>query len=226
MSDYSSAEEIRSRHITTMGQPIGEVYYELSNKLLWAHFNWNDYRALFAHPDTIALLNAAAPTFFWSLEKTMWDAVILHLCRLTDRPRISGHETLTLKRLPPLICNEPLKVDVQGLVDEALSRTRFARDWRNRRLAHTELPPEFGHAAEPLARASRQQVEDALQAMRQVLNRILLHYEGSTLLYEQFDSGPGGVQSALHILREGIESRRRHFLDAGVPDSVIPYRLP
>ena len=89
MSGNVSAEETRAQHVAKMGTGLGEIYHGLSSQLAWAHFCWNDYRVLYGNPATIDLLNAAAPTFFWSLERMMLESVLLYLCRLTDRSEVA-----------------------------------------------------------------------------------------------------------------------------------------
>jgi hypothetical protein len=50
-----------------------------------------------------------------------------------------------------------LREEIRGLADDANEKTQFARDWRNRRLAHIEL--SVGDIAKPLASATLDQVE-------------------------------------------------------------------
>ncbi len=119
-----------------MREELGGIHFALSNQLMFAHLKWSEYRAIFgSSPERIALLNEAAPTFFHSLQGSMWDGVLLHLTRLTDRSRIVGNETLTLMRLPPLIADEAFQKEVSRLVEEAKEKTKFAPvgaigDWR------------------------------------------------------------------------------------------------
>ncbi len=67
--------------------------------------------------------------------------------------------------------------------------------------------------------ASRQHVEESLAAMRNVLNAIQSRYQQSTILYEYLEGGPGGVQSFLKVLSDGVESRRQRFGDAHLFDA-------
>jgi hypothetical protein len=108
------------------------------------------------------------------------------------------------------------------LVDAADQRTRFARDWRNRRLAHTELPPLFGEIQQPLAPASRQDVENALAAIRDVMNSVSRSCGQGTVGYEHSIGPLGGVENLLARLCDGVESRRQRFREKGVPDSLLP----
>src|SRR5262249_36780520 len=156
-------EQVRDNMVAAMPALLGELHYALHHEVAWLHVKWTDFRGLFARsPETIELLNAAAPAFFQELQRMMWEDVLLHLFRLTDPPQSVGHDNLTLQRLPKLISDQNLLSQVKPLVDRAVQRTKFARDWRNRRLAHKELPPPAGQPAQALAPASRQDVEGAL----------------------------------------------------------------
>jgi hypothetical protein len=89
--------------------------------------------------ERIDFLNEAAPDFFASLQSTLWDDVLLHLCRLTDPAKSAGKPNLTLQCLPALISNPSLRKNVEDLLEQAKEKTAFAREWRNRRLAHREF---------------------------------------------------------------------------------------
>jgi len=225
MGDHQSSDDVRASYVAAMGEPLGAVYHALWHQVALLHLRWNSYRGLFAaSPQTIALLNSAAPAFFFDTERIMWEDVLLHLCRLTDPPQVGRQkrETLTLKRLPPLVEDLAIRAEVQRFVDAADQRTQFARDWRNRRLAHTELPPLFGEIQRPLAIASREHVENALAAFRDVMNLVSRSYGQGIVGYEHSIGPLGGVENLLARLRDGVESRRQRFRDAGVPDFLLP----
>lgn len=167
MARNLSAEEVRSAKIAAMPGPLGELHYELWNQVVWLHIKWREYRAFFGKDrETVEFLNEVAPAFFHHLQRVLWDDVLLHLCRLTDPPKSAGKDNLSLTCLPPAVPDLRLRGEVEALVDLCQQRTAFARDWRNRRLAHTELPPLNGAKTTALAAASRQHVEDALNAIR------------------------------------------------------------
>ena len=126
--------------LTTIPDPPNSLYKLLYNEVTWVHLKWKDFRTLFVHsPERINFLNEVAPDFFGNLQRMMWEDVALHLCRLTDPPQSMGHDNLTLRRFPAEIVEQPLFSEVQSLVEVAKAKTDFARDWRNRRLAHLEL---------------------------------------------------------------------------------------
>jgi AbiU2 len=112
MSDHQSSEDVRAGYAAAMGEELGAIHHALWHQVAILHIRWNNYRGLFASsPHTIELLNAAAPAFFFETERMMWEDILLHLCRLTDRPQVGPQkkDTLTLKRVPPLIVDLPTR---------------------------------------------------------------------------------------------------------------------
>jgi hypothetical protein len=220
-----TADEVRAESVNAMPSQLGELHYELHNEVAWLHLKWRDFRALYTtSPATITLLNESAPAFFGNLQRMYWEDVLLHLCRLTDPIKSAGKETLTILRIPTLIPDPDLKRQVNALATEATTRTDFARPWRNRRLAHRELPPLSGHAALPLPSASVRDVEEALVAIRATLRCIELHYLKANVAYEHSIEAPGGVALLLIRLRDAIEVERKEREGALRPMGLAPPR--
>ena len=193
-----------------MGSALGELYDILYNQVAWVHIKWKEHRALFGtSKERIDFLNEAAPVFFASLQSTLWDDVLLHLCRLTDPEKSAGKPNLTIKCLPPLISDADLRLKVERLLKLANEKTAFARRWRNRRLAHREFPAAITADLESLTPGSRHDVEEALSSIRSVLNCIEVHYMKSSVLYEHSIEALGGIDSLLKCLEKGVEEKRR-----------------
>jgi hypothetical protein len=138
----------------------------------------------------------------------MWEDVLLHLCRITDPIKTMGHDNLTVMRIPDAIPDQAFRDEIKSLVEDVKRKTQFARDWRNRRLAHQELPPFQGQATAPPLPPSRQSIEDALAAVVTVMNRIERHYLKESVLYEQSIEALGGVECLVALLAKGIEAEK------------------
>jgi hypothetical protein len=193
-----------------MPPPLGEIHHWLHDELAWLHLKWYDYRRLFAGTqERFDLLNKAAPDFFGKLQGMLWENVLLHLCRITDPPKTMKHDNLTIMRIPDAIPDPAIAAFVKQLVDDAAQKTQFARDWRNRRMAHQELPPLQGQVAKPLAPGSRQNVEDALAAVRKAMNDIEQRYLKAVVRYDFTIEALGGVESLIERLRMGLEAEDR-----------------
>lgn len=190
-----------------MGDEIGTVYSALWQEVAWIHQKWAQYVELFGTSSgRINLLNQAAPAMFRTVQDTLWEDVLLHLARLTDPAESMRKANLSVFRLATLVANLPIGIHVESLSSAALTACEFARDWRNRRLAHRDLDLALGQNSQPLAPASRAAVKAALTALQEMLNSVSLHYLDSTT---KFDLGPGSADAAslLYLLRDGLQLR-------------------
>lgn len=201
---YSTAAQSKAANIAVMGDEVGAIYSALWQEVGWIHRKWADYVALFGtKPERLELLNRAAPSFFRYVQDSIWEDVLLHLARLTDPPKSAGKRNLSLKRLSETVQEPSLRARVAELVAVAHEKTEFARDWRNRRLAHRDLDLALGTEAEPLAGASRLAVKEALRAVADVLNAAAAHYLDSTTMFELGFDGADAI-GLLHVIRDGL----------------------
>jgi hypothetical protein len=199
-------EETRDAYISTMGEELGPVFYVLYNQTALLHMQWHQFRVLFGtKPERIELLNRASGLFFRFTQDIFWEHTLLHLARLTDRPETGGKRNLTVQALPPLVADLHLRRELEVLIASATEATGFARDWRNRRVAHSDFDLALQRSSTPLALASRAQVETALAAIALVLNRLEYAYKGGSLYFKALDD-PGDAQSLLYVLRDGVEA--------------------
>ena len=213
-----TADEVKAEYVAVMGPELGAVFYALYNELSWLHIRWRQYVQLFGEkPSRVDLLNGAAGLFFRVVQDGLWEDTLLHLSRITDRPETAGRQNLTIQRLPALLTDSVLATEVQALVDKAVSRSAFARDWRNRRIAHSDLALAIKEGAQPLAAGSRKTVVEALEAIGGVLDRLEQHFR-NTVFFEGFGHA-GDAEALLYVIRDGIEAKhaRRKRLQDGKP---------
>jgi hypothetical protein len=220
MSRQLTSDEVRQDYIAKMGTELGSQFNELHNECAWLHLKWAEYVALFGEKTSrVDLLNASAAGFFALLESSLWDDVLLHICRLSDEPEVGRRkrQTLTVRRLPELV-DPKIRQRTRRLVSAAVKKREFARDWRNRRIAHRDLELALKEGAKPLDDASRQSVQDAIGAIRAVLGAVEEHYRKQTTGYE-YVSHLGDAVALLHVLRDGVEARHQRLrpLEAGPP---------
>ena len=208
MSRYQTAEQVEDEYLRLMGPDLGQLHYELYQELAWLHIKWQQFRDLFGKdPARIELLNSIAPLFFYYLQQTLYDDVLLHLARLTDPPRSFGRENLTVRRLPELIAHPALSDEVATLLDQLSEKCDFARQLRNRRLAHADLLTARRQNAVPLPPESRQSVEEALDAFRTLLNRLEVHFCESELGYAiGAETEPGGAEEMVYYLEPSLKT--------------------
>jgi hypothetical protein len=212
-------DEIRAANTELMGVPLGEIYSELWQEVARLFTKWQEYVELFGTKESrIHLMNEAASDFFGKLQDSGFRQVLLDIACVTDAAKIGKKENLSVRALPDLIADQELKKRVSTLVNEALEKAQFARDWRNRHLAHRDLELALGKAeAKPLEEASREKTWTALRALGAVLDEVSQHYEQSPTAWE-IDAGIyAGALSLLHVVDDGVrvERERRKRLETG-----------
>lgn len=166
-----------------MGSTLGPMCYELREDLDWLRSKWTEFNELFNKgEERITLLNTAAPNFFWFLHKMMFEDAMLHLCRLTDPPetririakKVVVRKNLTVMALPKEISDVAFRDVVQVNVREVKAKCAFARDVRNRLIAHSDMESlERAHSGPQILRTH---VEEAIQSLRSLIWLVEEHY--------------------------------------------------
>jgi hypothetical protein len=165
------------------------LFDALSHETTDLHLRWIIYRQLYgSSEESVDLLNKSGSNVFYLLQLLTLDDVALRLSKLTDPAAQGKFSNLSV---PALI--EALKANDPNVPEKAFSdaMTAFAetcdkfRLLRNKRIAHADLHHSLKITDSPLPGISRDDVERALSALRNVLNTIQSHYLGGITLYEE-----------------------------------------
>lgn len=139
---HMTDDEIRAEYVAAMAPELGNLQRDLQNDLAWLLRKWSEFGELYKdEKPRIALLNRVASNFFYFLQCWFYEDAMLHISRLSDPPETGGSKrpNLTIMRLPLAISDAALREKVETAVAEAHGRCQFARTWRNKRLAHSDL---------------------------------------------------------------------------------------
>jgi hypothetical protein len=200
----------------------GTLYSALWQELAIAYVYWLEYVELFGTKSSrIDMLNQTAPMFFRMIQDELWGMTLLNLARMTDPAFSMGRKdkpNLTIQTLPELVKDADMKSTVARLVGNAFTATEFARDWRNRLLAHRDLNIALNTATAPLQDASRARVKEAFASLAAVLNALASHFLKSETRFDM-TSRHNGAESLLYLLDEGLRSHEERFkrLESGHP---------
>jgi len=196
-----SKDQIQEAYVTSMGREVGSAFYPLYVELVELHVVWQQYRQLFGtDSETVELLNRTAGLFFKIVQDELWDSVLLGISRFTDPPSTGAKKNLTIQTLPLLIDDARLRCEVETLCADAVAKTVFAREHRNKRIAHQDHGYATASSSHPLSPISRELVEGMLASLRAVLNRLDLHFRETTVFYEDFID-ESGAQLLVHKLK-------------------------
>ncbi len=204
-------EEVRAEYVSLMGSDLGCLCYELQDDLEWLRYKWSEFQELFEKgPERIELLNKVASNFFYFLQKLLYEDAMLHLCRLTDPPGNRCQENVTLLRLAKLISEQEFSAQVRKDAEEVQKKCEFARKWRNKRLAHTDLMSLRNERASPLPSVTSQDIEDVLKSMHALLKSVEHHYgiPSSVLAHDPFAARSLAYYLEKANLAEGSENQR------------------
>lgn len=208
MARYQEPNEVRADHIKAFGKELGLVFHQLYNDVNWLHVRWQQYHLLYGtNPERIDLLNQSGSLFFRLLQDTLFEQTLLDISRLTDPPEQNGHQNLSLLRLVDALPDGELKKATQGRLKTVLKAAAFARDWRNRRIAHRDLDVALQRGAGQLKQASRLRVEKALAAIASLLNGVSVHYLDSETVFGGLGLW-GDATHLLYVLRDGLRAQR------------------
>jgi hypothetical protein len=219
MKRHQNAEEVEQERLSTFGPTLGPLYHALYNEVAWIYAKWLEYQKLFAKSEKrIDLLNDKAGFFFRVVQDTLWEDVLLGIARLTDPPKQGRFKNLTLLRLPAVVRDSSLASKVQTLADVAKERSAFAREWRNKHIAHRDLALSMDAKAERLPGVSRQQVEASLGSFAAILNALEEHYAQAEVAFDDF-LADGDGDALVYWLQSAqrSERQRRRRLEEGKP---------
>jgi hypothetical protein len=129
---------------------------------------------------------------------------------MTDPPQTFGKDNLSLRALVASLNStaEPsFRAELVAAVDDAERKSDFARQWRNKRLAHTDLPAAAGGVATVLPDLGKSQIGAAIESIGRAMNCAERHYLRSEVGWDVFDFASVGVLSLIHYLRKGRDAQ-------------------
>jgi hypothetical protein len=155
------------------------------------------------------VLNRSASTFFNILQNTQLHDVQLSLGKLGDPAGSGSRRNLTLASLIEQLQasgETALTTKLKPLVEAFDDTCEKLRHRRNKWIAHFDLHTMLGTSATPLEGPSRAEIETALEALRQVMNCVELHYTESQTMYELFVMNDD-AEHLISTLMQGLRYR-------------------
>jgi hypothetical protein len=140
------------------------------------HSEWKTLLELFAAgEETTKLLNDAAPALFDTLYRVLIRDILLGVARLTDPLKTAGKDNLVLERLallPEVVVDAELADAAAKELAIIKSLAQPFRDYRNKYLAHLDLPTSLAPTGDVLPGIKRDDVDAILAEFAKLFNRI------------------------------------------------------
>ena len=175
MSDQSSPKE---DYIAALGEEFGRAFHEVWKEWIGAWIRHEELKEMFGSQEGIGYLNSVAPQFFADVQQLFWNDLMLYVSRLTDKSK----GALKLRSLEDFLRDDPeLRKQVRKHRGAAAKAAIPARDWRNRRIAHSDRRLATGDpSSNPLPPVQMETCKEALDHVHKALEAIQ---------YSRMDSG-------------------------------------
>lgn len=172
-----------------MNETCRRLFDALKHEVTNLHLRWTIYKQLYANSEeAINLLNASGSNVFYLLQFLLLDDCALRLSKLTDPASRGRYENLSVLKLleAATASDKEFPFDkAKVLITQLSDRCEKFRSLRNKRIAHADLHQALKIADEPLPGISREDVELALESLRNLLNFVEYHYLRSQTLYAE-----------------------------------------
>lgn len=175
-----TADEVLQGYVSQLGEKAGRYFRAVENDLYNLRIEFEIYRSLFGtNKERVDLLNSCSGITAFYISRSLADSVLLRICRLTDPEKMRGKRNVTINGLPSL-----LRGGSDQELDERLAFARnfssFARDWRNRRIAHSDEEVRVFNAK--LEASSRDVMANAIDAIAACVRRFAAVELGVSLM--------------------------------------------
>lgn len=174
MTNPSSTPHPRKPH------GLREMYDFLRNEVLELNARWIVFKQLFAQGEArIALFNREVPVFFSMVHDSMRDGIFISITRLTDKSKVSGKDTLSLRQLiahPELASDATAAALSEDLLDKIEGERKAIKAWRDRSGVHNDLYTVIDPQIHPLPPIMFDSVGIVLGLAADLLNVVSNHF--------------------------------------------------
>jgi len=156
-----------------LGEEFDTVFELIKNDLFSLRYEWRIYTSLFGtNPERVELLNEVSAQVAGTIDRHLFEGCIIAICRLTDPEEFlrSGSKNISVKHLVRFMKTDKQKEHISDLINDCISKASFARSWRNKKIAHSDL--DVRKKAKLMETASRFKVSEAIDAIARIIRWI------------------------------------------------------
>lgn len=188
---------------------VAQAFEVLKNELVWLHHRWATYNQLYGKDERrIELLNHLAPGFFFVVQESLYDAVVLSICRMCDPPETGrapkAQANMTLRRLLQEVMaagDAALAARLETKWAEVKSALPTLVEYRHKHVGHLDFDVAVKNAT--LSGPSREQVSLVLSLIGEFLNHVCHFYGDTTWLFDSL-AVDGDPEQLLRTAKAGL----------------------
>ena len=160
-------DQVLADEQAVLGKDLGLMYNVIKNNIFWIQIKWKEYKTLFCKPDSIEVINKTVPFYFYLMQQIMIDDIIIHINKLVSR-KGKTFKYLSIQRLPDLVSLKH-KIEIKKLVEDAITKSKFTNDRRNRYIAHYSLELALKPKSNPLSVIKNEDIENSIDALFNII---------------------------------------------------------
>lgn len=181
----------------------------LKNELVWLYHRWATYKQLFGRSKhRIELLNAIASGFFFVVQESLYDDVVLSICRICDPPQTGrgkkAQANMTIRRLLQEV-GKAGDAELMNKLNAELADIEAALppllEYRHKHVGHRDF--EVAVKKVSLSGPSREQVDTMLDLIAKLLNKICNFYGDTEWLFDAL-AVDGDAEQLLNTAKAGL----------------------
>lgn len=188
-----------SNSSSSMDANFAELYEIIKLDVVHLRSQWRIYSALFGtNQQRQDLLSDISRLTARTLEKTLFEATLLGIRRLTDPEKglRRSRRNASINAFKPYFEGSE-KGALLKLLSDACGKSEFARSWSDKKIAHSDLEHRSGGVVLPPA--SRRAVDDAINAIADVVKWIALEKFDTTLVTHPITSAEDEIKFLRHL---------------------------
>jgi hypothetical protein len=162
-----TSEQVLKDEQQKLGRDQGKAFNTLKNNIFLLDVKWKEFKILYCNSKNVEILNKTASFYFYMNQQIMLDDIVLHISKIASA-RGKTYPYLSIRRLPDFV-KQKYKDELQVLVDDAVAKTSFVRDRRNRYIAHYSLDLIINKNARPLNEIKPADIDNAIDAFKDII---------------------------------------------------------
>ncbi len=226
MTAPDSQEERWAQYEQQFGSALGRDLLEFEARLFMLHRRWRDYDTLYSTELRVGVLNKFAHSFFHRHQQMTFECVVMGIARLTDREKSFGSVNLSIEHLLSVI-TEDVRPQLEPAAVKAAEKSRFTRDWRNKRFAHTDRADAVDGAV-TIDQVTHEQIHNAIVAINEFVEAVHIKVGGSRSykldeFYRSHDRGGAHLLlDRLHLANKQRAERHERIMAGQIKSEDVP----